>query len=136
MSNPEHRFWPKVDATGICWEWTRGKNRDGYGRFNDGSFVWLAHRYAWTILVGPIPDGFTLDHLCRVHSCVNPDHNELVTLAENKRRGYSSPAINARKTVCKRGHDLTDPANLRPRRYRQCRLCHVLDERARRKERR
>jgi hypothetical protein len=84
------RFFGKVDAAGPCWEWTGGINERGYGRFtrltrSADRYVY-AHRWAWEYLVGPIPEGLTLDHLCRNTICVNPDHLEPVTAAENTRR--------------------------------------------------
>lgn len=82
----ERRFWSKVDASGDCWLWT-GAPHLGYGRFSRGrSGATYAHRVAYELLVGPIPDGLTLDHLCWNTLCVNPDHLEPVTRAENTRR--------------------------------------------------
>lgn len=82
-----------------------------------------AHRVAYELFVGPIPEGLTLDHLCRVRHCVNPLHLEPVTRGENTRRNDSAPSQNARKTHCIRGHALI-PENLYPRKYgRQCKLC-------------
>ena len=69
---------------------------------------------------GPIPEGLTLDHLCRVRACVNPAHLEPVTLRENTLRSPSAPtAINARKTECLRGHAFT-PENTWVHRSRRC----------------
>lgn len=128
----EPEIWRHLDV-GLCWEWTRApRNQDGYGGVTYDGRRWLVHRLVWTLLVGPIPEGMTLDHLCRNHRCANPDHLEQVTLRENKRRGYSPPAIQARKGTCKRGHDMNDPANRRPRAKGGCAICHRLDERARR----
>lgn len=81
----ETRFWANVDkdAGAPCWLWTGSLNSDGYGRFNGK----LAHRRTYLEVVGPIPDGLVLDHLCRVRNCVNPDHLEPVTQRENMRRG-------------------------------------------------
>ena len=82
------RFWARVDV-GLCWEWT-GSNDRGYGMFRlDGRTV-RAHRWAWETLVGPIPRGLHLDHLCRNPPCVNPDHLEPVTQPENIRRGHAA----------------------------------------------
>lgn len=82
------RFWPRVDV-GLCWVWLGSHDR-GYGHFGvDGGYV-RAHRWAWEALVGPIPPGLVLDHLCRNPSCVNPDHLEPVTRAENTRRGIAA----------------------------------------------
>lgn len=106
----EDRFFRKVDAVGICWVWTGYCNKDGYGRFNRGAQgmgVASAHRWAYEYLVGAIPAGMTLDHLCRNRKCVNPDHLEIVTRGANVLRGHSSPAANARKTRCKHGHEFT-----------------------------
>lgn len=123
---PEARFWRFVnrDNASGCWLWTAAKTPDGYAHFLvKGRKGATAHRFAYELLVGPIPEGKQLDHLCRVRHCVNPAHLEPVTQTENIRRG--APAT---KTHCKRGHDLTDPANLKPngRGARQCRACSNL----------
>lgn len=104
----DERFWSFVDAEGDCWDWIGSLHPKGYGTFAaKGKKAWRAHRYAYTNLVGPIPKGMTLDHLCRRRHCVNPDHLEVVTAEENNLRGGSSSAINARKTHCKRNHEFT-----------------------------
>ena len=82
----DQRFWEKVHKTDLCWIWTGAKSV-GYGHFGTQQVLWTAHRYAWTRLVGPIPEGFDIDHLCRNRACVNPDHLEPVTRAVNLRRG-------------------------------------------------
>jgi hypothetical protein len=127
----ELRFWTKVDATGICWEWTAAKSKAGYGVI--GLFhqkVGLAHRVAWELLVGPIPEGLELDHLCRNRSCVNPDHLEPVSHLTNARRGvrrfmpYELAAIKAARTECPRGHEFsTENTYTTKKGARVCRTC-------------
>jgi len=122
------RFWPKVDlhGTGGCWLWTAGKDRAGYGVFRDESSRQVgAHRWAYLHLVGPVPGGLELDHLCRNPPCCNPAHLEPVTPRENKMRGIGASAVNAAKTHCIHGHEFT-PANtyVTPEGHRSCRTCH------------
>lgn len=100
----EERFWARVDV-GDCWEWTGYRAPGGYGRFGVGrSKNREAHRWAWEHLVGPIPDGLEIDHLCRNHACVNPDHLEPVVQQINTLRGENYVARHARKTHCPQGH--------------------------------
>jgi hypothetical protein len=126
------RFWEKVNQTGECWLWTGGINGTGYGVFmrtpieRNGKFRAVpAHRFAYELLVGPIPPGLHVDHLCRVTSCVNPDHLEPVTVRENTLRGIGPSAANAAATHCKYGHEFT-PENTWTdvkRNSRHCRTC-------------
>jgi hypothetical protein len=117
---PEERFWAKVRKTETCWLWTATLNNQGYGEFGS---LGLAHRFAYELLVGPIPEGLTLDHLCRQPACVRPDHLEPVTHRENVRRGEGWSGRNARKTHCPQGHAY-DEANTRwYHNQRNCRAC-------------
>lgn len=117
----EERFWSKVDKSGDCWLWLGATARNGYGRFRWNGRAGEAHRYAYVITYGDIPDGCEVDHLCFNHPCVRPTHLEAVTHAENQRRWSAS------FTHCLRGHPLT-PDNIywtRGRRERRCRTCHL-----------
>lgn len=133
------RFWAKVDKTPLCWEWTAHLSRDGYGKFSaDGRKIEGAHRVAYELLVGPIPEGMQLDHVCRNRSCVRPSHLEVVTNAENQRRGIAGEVLRRRLLAideCKHGHPYT-PENtyVDPRTgARNCRECGRARCRARRR---
>ena len=102
------KFWRRVEKSEGCWRWPGAKNSTGYGMVRVGKKVVYAHRYAYELEIGPIPEGLTIDHLCRVRLCVNPAHLEPVTQSENVLRGQAPPALNAVKTHCKRGHEFTE----------------------------
>ncbi len=139
------RFWSKVNKDGPipdyaphlgpCWLWMGYITRYGYGSIYWGSRPerMPAHRFAYKLLIGPIPDGLVPDHLCRVRHCVNPQHLEAVTSGENVLRGIGASAMNARKEACKYGHTF-DEANTYypPSGGRQCRACNRRVEQARR----
>lgn len=119
----EDLFWAKVDKSGDCWLWTASINASGYGSFGAGGKSRLAHRVAYEFVRGEIPAGLTLDHLCRVRSCVNPDHLEPVTARENTRRGFPGAYLKAKK-CCPRGH-VYDEENTKisSRGTRSCKAC-------------
>lgn len=100
------RLWARVDRRGPdeCWPWVGRKRPDGYGQLQLGARKILAHRAAYELLVGPIPVGLTLDHLCRNRPCVNPAHLEPVSDRENILRGEGTGAQYARRTRCPAGH--------------------------------
>ena len=83
-----------------------------------------AHRVAYEIIKGKIPDGLDLDHLCRNKVCVNPDHLEAVTRRENLMRGNTIIAKEVKQTHCKRGHPLSGN-NLYFYGFRRCKKCHL-----------
>lgn len=114
-----------------CWLWLGDVAPHGYGRIMINGKRIGAHRYSYQLYKGAIPDDFQIDHLCRVRSCVNPDHLEAVTGRINVLRGKTIVAENARKTHCSRGHPYSG-ANLSIKteggkfRQRVCRACAVI----------
>jgi len=87
-SEVQSRFWAKVQKTDGCWLWTGCRSRQGYGRFKIDGVMKYAHRIAYEWLRGPFPEGRELDHLCLNPSCVNPEHLEVVSKSENRRRAH------------------------------------------------
>lgn len=125
------RFSSKVDKTDSCWNWTgttQGGSRGGYGQLWADGKMRQAHRVSYELHIGPIPDGLTIDHLCRNTRCVNPEHLEPVTQQENNHRGNTVSGVNSRKTKCHNGHELSGDnlrmwIDKRGRSHRHCRTC-------------
>ncbi len=129
--SPERRFWPKVNKDGPipdrcpelgpCWIFTaKAHNAKGYYQFRVGDRMKAAHRVSWELVVGPIPDGLQLDHLCMVKSCVNPAHLEPVTNQVNaKRAGFLKW-----RATCIEGHAMdADNVRITETGIRVCRTC-------------
>lgn len=118
--------WTPEPNTG-CWLWFGVTNHAGYGELRVNKKHIRAHRFSYESHRGTIPAGAVLDHLCRNVSCVNPDHLEPVTQAENMRRGDVRARLlqsRADKTHCKNGHDMLDVQNVRVSgNRRRCRRC-------------
>lgn len=137
------RDWVEFADNG-CWIWIRGVDSGGYARAQMRLHGWKltlrAARAVYKAMVGPIPEGWTLDHLCHTRDeacaggpgclhrrCVNPAHLEPVTRGEKVRRGRGPQVVYARlraQTHCKNGHELsTDNTYVPPNGSRQCRTC-------------
>lgn len=150
----DRRFWSKVNqdgpipehdpSLGPCWPWIPNGLIQGYGQFSLNGVNVRAHRYAYEMLVGPIPDGLMLDHLCHARGfcpggptcphrrCVNPDHLRPSTAQENNHRGCGWSGWNVSKTHCPRGHPYAgENLVVRPSGSRQCRRCNVVRAQAR-----
>ena len=131
------RFWDniKVCENTRCWEWLGAKSPGGYGRFSWKGKCTVSHRVAYVALVGEVPKGLELDHLCRNRSCCNPQHLEPVSRSENVRRGDLVKVTlerHAAITHCPKGHEYTEENTYRHRNARYCRKCHADRERERR----
>ena len=108
----------EVDSQG-CWLWQGALDRDGYSKIKLSGRCRVGHRVSYETFVGPIPEGLTLDHLCRTPRCVNPKHLDPCTTEENTRRQPQNDS-----TLCRNGHPRTDESTyVSPGGHRQCRVC-------------
>jgi len=119
---PETRFFRFVTEDGGCWTWTGTKN-GGYGQFWDGFGRVYAHRWVYEFFVAPIPDGLTIDHLCRNRACVRPDHLDPVPMKVNVHRSDAVSVQFIGITHCKHGHEFTETNTIRVPKGRKCRAC-------------
>jgi len=124
---PINRFMAKVDVSEKCWLWTAGL-KDGYGAFRVMGKTHRAHKWYWEFLNGKVPNGLELDHTCNNRACVNPQHLEAVSHAENVRRAPVGKrnwrTLNI--THCPKGHEYSEGNIYRPpnSNERHCRICH------------
>ncbi len=133
-------FIARIDKTNAdgCWLWTGARMSQGYGNVLFKGRHHLAHRVAYELFIGPIPEGLHIDHLCHQPSectggpgckhrlCLNPQHLQAVTNRENASPARSSHPYAFRNGKCRRGHDITDPANvdvIKKRGTRRCLAC-------------
>ena len=127
MRSMKERFdakWTLEPNTG-CWLWTASVTADGYGHMGTtAGKVSSAHRISYQLYRGPIPPGETIDHLCRVRCCVNPDHLEVVSRRENIQRGTQGE-WQKRKNHCPQGHPYSERNTIRTSNgvRRACREC-------------
>jgi len=128
------RIWSKIEvAPNGCWLWTGASTIDGYPCVRNNGKTARAHRVIYELLVGQIPEGLTLDHLCNTPRWVNPTHQVPATHRENILRGNAMGARHARKTHCDNGHafDLLN-TRITSRGWRICRACETANHKRRR----
>ena len=137
MEEPTYSVWQlpwriarkiRVDPESGCWLWQGRPAPNGYGQVRMQGSALGAHRVVYEFLVTEIPFGLVLDHLCSVRICVNPEHLEPVTQAENARRS----GVARRKDTCGKGHPLTGPNVNDWRGRRACRTCKAAADARRR----
>lgn len=123
----EDRFWGKVEKTATCWLWQGHLSRGGYGHFAVGSRPIKAHRFAYSLINGEIPDGLVVLHSCDTPACVNPDHLSVGTDSDNQRDSVQKKRHReSRKSICPHGHPYSeDNTYVDPRGRRQCRVCRA-----------
>lgn len=117
-----------------CWLFTGKLRKDGYARATTKGRTQYVHVAAYEAIIGPVPPGLELDHLCRVRHCYNPWHLEPVTHAENMRR---SSSVGEKTTHCPAGHEYAEHGKCQPnkrdnRMDKYCSLCRAIGQRRRR----
>lgn len=125
-------FWSRVDMSGDCWVWTKGKHRQGYGQMWVNKKCWLTHRLSYLLTHGTLSSSEKVLHRCDNPPCVRPDHLFVGTQKDNVddmtskgRHGH------ANKTHCPRGHEYTVENTYRyPNGKRACRVCRSVFDKA------
>lgn len=108
-----------------CWLWAGSTDRNGYGQRSWHGKNYMIHRLMYENFIGPIPTGMTLDHLCRVPTCINPSHLQIVSHKTNIERGLGISSINRIKTHCANGHEFTEENTVYyHKQWRSCRQCY------------
>ena len=130
---PLEKLFRRSSWNGACIEFHGARHEFGYGIVTDGRRNFYGHRVSYEAFVGPIPDGLTIDHLCKNPPCWNPWHLEAVTRGENTLRGDTISGRNLRKTCCPRGHEYNEENTYYyANGSRRCRACARADQLARR----
>lgn len=126
MQTDYQYFMARIKKTDSCWLWIGDISAKGYGRFSRNKNRSKAHRWSYEHFIGPIPEGLTIDHLCMVKCCVNPEHLEAVTAEENTRRYLAtrSDLYDWSNGKCRKGHELAIVGyRERPKKGRECMGC-------------
>lgn len=118
-NTPERLMRRYIRKTDTCWIWIGVLDTKGYGLASIANKRYRAHRIVYEALVGPIPEGLELDHLCKNTYCVNPTHLEPVTHAENMRRAFEGI------THCRKGHEKATNTYIGLDGKKRCRACNT-----------
>ena len=118
-----------LDPVTDCILWKGTISKKGYGSLSINDRMRSVHRVAYELFSGQVEDGLVLDHLCRNRACLNANHLEPVTLAENNLRGVGFMAVHARKTHCPHGHPYDEKNTQMKNGARRCRTCISIENR-------
>lgn len=125
-ATPEEALAARTEPQGNCLIWTGGLDASGYGSITTGGRRRPAHRVAWEIANGPIPDGLVMDHVCRNRACVRIEHLRTATAAQNTWNRYTDPGISGVRGVKVRRYGFE--ARVAKDGVRRSVLCETLEE--------